>query len=43
MRTKYCPHCGSEKVFKVDETNGSHYHECGDCQETWEHYEAEET
>lgn len=43
MRTKFCPHCASEKIHKVDEADGSHYHECEDCQETWEHYEIEET
>lgn len=42
MRTKFCPHCASEKILKVDEADGSHYHECQDCQETWEHYEIEE-
>ncbi len=43
MRTKYCPHCGSERIHKVDEPDGSHFHECDDCQETWEHHEVEET
>ena len=42
MRTKYCPHCGSQKIHKVVEQNGSHYHECEECQETWEHRAKEE-
>ena len=37
MRTKYCPHCASQKIHRVDEDDGSHYHECEDCQETWKH------
>ena len=40
MRTKYCPHCGSEKIHKVEESDGSHFHECEDCQEAWEHHDA---
>ena len=39
IRTNYCPHCGSEKVHKIEESDGSHYHECEDCQEAWEHHE----
>jgi ssDNA-binding Zn-finger/Zn-ribbon topoisomerase 1 len=39
MRTKYCPHCASEKIHKVEESDGSHFHECDDCQEAWEHHE----
>lgn len=39
MRTKFCPHCGSENIHRVDEPDGSHYHECEDCCETWSHYE----
>ena len=38
MRTKYCPHCCSEKIHKVDEADGSHFHECEECDETWAHY-----
>lgn len=51
MRTKYCPHCGSENIHRVEEDNTqfdvnvglldyppTHYHECGDCNETWEHH-----
>ena len=41
MRTKYCPHCCSEKIHREEEANGSHYHECEDCDETWEHHEKE--
>lgn len=37
MRTKYCPHCGSENIHKVVEDDGGHFHECGDCNETWRH------
>jgi len=40
MRTKYCPHCCSEKIHKVEESNGSHFHECEECDETWAHHEA---
>jgi len=40
MRTKYCPHCCSEKIHKVEEANGSHFHECEECDETWEHHES---
>lgn len=39
MRTKYCPHCGSDKVRKIEESNGSHFHECKDCNETWQHHD----
>ena len=39
MRTKYCPHCGSENIVRIDEPDGSHYHECKDCHETWEHHD----
>ena len=39
MRTNFCPHCASDRVFKIEEKDGSHFHECGDCQEAWEHYE----
>ena len=42
MRTKYCPHCASEKIHRVDEEDGSHYHECEECNETWEHHEEKE-
>ena len=42
MRTKYCPHCASEKIHKVEEATG-HFHECEECQETWEHHEVEKT
>ena len=46
MRTKYCPHCGSQKIHKVEEEEDigickvplEHYHECEECQETWEHH-----
>jgi hypothetical protein len=50
MHTKYCPHCGSMKIHKVYEEKGipvddelykivvTHYHECEDCNETWEHH-----
>ena len=38
MRTKYCPHCGSENIERINEKDGSHYHECLDCQEAWEHH-----
>ena len=54
MHTKYCPHCGSTKIHRVEEktelplydlitgelvySNSSHYHECEDCNETWEHH-----
>jgi hypothetical protein len=52
MRTKYCPHCGSEKIHRVEEKEvqqfdvnigiyymlGGHYHECEECNETWEHH-----
>lgn len=41
MRTKYCPHCSSERIHRVEEADGGHFHECDDCQETWEHHEAE--
>jgi formate dehydrogenase maturation protein FdhE len=37
MRTNYCPHCGSDKIHKVEEPDGSHYHECEECAETWRH------
>lgn len=37
MRTKYCPHCGSENIHREEEECGSHYHECDECQETWTH------
>lgn len=37
MRTKYCPHCASEKIHRVEEEDGSHYHECEECDETWRH------
>ena len=40
MRTKYCPHCCSEKIRKIDEADGAHFHECKECDETWEHHEA---
>ena len=45
---KYCPHCGSEKVFKMEiefegifeftlETEeGTLWYECGDCHSEWE-------
>lgn len=45
---KYCPHCGSQKVFKVEiefegnfsmvlETEDSTlWYECGDCHSEWE-------
>ena len=39
MRTKFCPHCCSEKIHKVEESCGSHYHECEECDETWSHHE----
>ena len=59
MRTKYCPHCGSDKIHRVEEVpifhdwamytgvqvkemlnrEREHYHECEDCDETWEHYD----
>lgn len=38
MRTNYCPHCASDRVVKIDESDGSHFHECEDCQEAWEHH-----
>ena len=38
MRTKYCPHCCSEKIHRVKEADGSHFHECEECDETWEHH-----
>jgi transposase-like protein len=38
MRTKYCPHCCSEKIHRVEEADGSHYHECEECDETWSHH-----
>jgi hypothetical protein len=49
MHTKYCPHCGSTKIHKVYEEKEivieggtyqlvTHYHECEDCNETWEHH-----
>lgn len=59
MRTKYCPHCGSENIERIEEKynfifhqyytgeeviellkQDIHYHECLDCQETWEHHDA---
>jgi formate dehydrogenase maturation protein FdhE len=40
-RTKFCPHCGSTKIHRVDEEDGSHYHECEDCQEAWHHHDPE--
>lgn len=42
---KYCPHCGSDKVFKMEmEMENSLivlegevlWYECGDCHSTWE-------
>ena len=39
MRTQYCPHCGSQKIHKVEEADGAHYHECEECQEAWEHHD----
>jgi transposase-like protein len=42
MRTKYCPHCSSEKIHRVEEGDGGHFHECEECQETWEHHESTE-
>jgi transposase-like protein len=48
---KYCPHCGSEKVFVVElefEGNFSFqlehdsaplWYECGDCHSEWEPHE----
>jgi len=59
MRTKYCPHCGSQNIIRITETTSleihpdvfyigrkilemlqqEHYHECSDCNETWEHHE----
>lgn len=41
MRTKYCPHCASQKIHKVEESDGGHFHECDDCQESWEHHAEE--
>jgi hypothetical protein len=41
MRTKFCPHCASQKIHKVEEADGSHFHECEECQEAWEHHEVE--
>ena len=41
MRTNYCPHCGSDRIHKVDEEDGSHFHECDDCHEAWRHYDSE--
>ena len=41
MRTKYCPHCASEKIHKVEEADGGHFHECEDCQESWEHHKVD--
>ena len=52
---KYCPHCGSEKVFKVElefesdcelEFEGADlWYECGDCHSEWEphHHSAAHT
>jgi ssDNA-binding Zn-finger/Zn-ribbon topoisomerase 1 len=40
-RTNYCPHCASDKVYKVEEKDGTHFHECKDCQEAWEHHEVD--
>ena len=40
MRTKYCPHCCSEKIHRVEEADGSHFHECEECDETWSHHES---
>lgn len=39
MRTRFCPHCSSERIHRVDEADGSHFHECDDCQEAWEHHD----
>jgi len=41
MRTNYCPHCGSDRIHKVVEDDGEHYHECDDCHEAWKHCDSE--
>jgi len=53
MHTRYCPYCGSQNIHRVEELvqhfdinigiyyTTDHYHECEECQETWQHHKLE--